>query len=209
MTTSALVDLAVGASTSEQDIISNVLFTRKSFRSSFFYAPIHIPAGSRVTARQQNSGTVDLDVQVLLWPKTFSVSSPLGRVTTYGANTADSGGIQVDTGETSNTEGAYAEISASTTNNMSAMCICIGNQNDFSRSSVRYLMDVSVGSGTSEQVIFDNIPIEQSSSSDSFTPDFLGPYPVNIPSGTRLAVRAQSSTTSINRLFDVIIYGAD
>lgn len=206
-----LIDLAVGAAASEQDIVPNILYTGHVDLTHEVFLPIGIPAGSRVSVRAQASAaTQTMDVNVHLFGKSFLNGDMLARVTAYGVNTADTGGVSIDPGGTANTKGAWSEIVASTGNNLKALLFCIGVQDNVGRTNADHLFDVAVGAASSEQVIIANLMVVQDAQKDHIFPSMFGPYPAHIPSGTRLAVRQQCSITdAADRLADVTLYGFD
>lgn len=208
----SLIDIAVGAAGSEQDIISNVLVGgRQGIRTDKMWVPIRIPNGTRISARIQSStGSSAISVGIVVWGQSFPPSSPLGRITTYGADTIDSGGVSVDPGAVANTKGAYSEVVASTGNEIKMLWMSVGEQANIARTGGDWAFDIAVGAGTSEQIVVPDLLSRLVSTTDSFHGRVYGPYPVQIPSGTRLAVRAQSSVTdATDRLVDVVLYGAD
>jgi hypothetical protein len=71
-------------------------------------------------------------------------------------------------------------------------------------------MDVAIGASGSEKIILPNLFMTTHTTSDEIAPSVFGPYSVYIPSGTRLAVRAQCSITdATDRTFDAMIYGIE
>ena len=206
-----LFDLAVGAAASEQDIVSNLYMGLRANGGGGIFFPILIPAGSRITGRCQSEGssrTVFITGQLV--GKAFSNVSPFGRVTTYGANTADSGGVQIDPGGVANTEGSYVEIVASTANPIRQLIIVVGVSGNGALANVSMQVDLAIGAAGSEQNIFDDYMIRGLSSSDEFRPAHGAPLSVSIPASTRLSARAQCDITeATDRLFDIAIYGLD
>ena len=135
-------------------------------------------------------------------------SSPLGLVTPYGADTSDSGGMAVDPGGTVDTKGAYSELAASTTYPIKQLMLVIGGRGNTTQLTQRVLIDVAIGGAGSEQIVFPDIGYGANVGTDLGIPLVVGPYPVDIPAGTRLAVRAQSSiNNATDRLFDACLYG--
>lgn len=206
-----LVDIGVGGSGSERVIVENLLITGRDDVAAAYQLPVVIPAGSRLTARCQASSVISLEVYVsaMLPGAPFLPGAPLGRVTTYGAATADSGGVGIDPGGTAHTKGSYAQITASTTNRLRLLLVGLGIQTNNVMINGNALLDIAVGGAGSEQIILPNIGFAYSQN-EQMVPATLGPFPVNIPAGTRLAARAQSSITdATDRLFDVVLYGID
>lgn len=203
-----LVDVAIGAAASETIIINNLVGANAgNGECTQYYIPIAIPAGTRVSARSQASAATDTSKVGI----TLAADHPLGwsggLITTYGADTADSGGVSVDPGATVNTKGAYSELVASTTYDISALILAIGEQNNFIRSSAGYRIDLAVGAAASEQIIIPDIQMSQNAAGDQFIPRSFH-FRTHIPAGSRIAVRAQSSINdAADRLFDAILYG--
>jgi len=208
-----LVDVAIGASGSEVIILSNVLVsggTGQQYYGSQFFFPVNIPAGTRLAIRSQSTtGTIGLRADIMLFQGGFGTPETQGFVTTYGANTADSGGVQVDPGGTTNTKGSYSEITSSTTYPIRFLSIVIGNQLNTVRSTQLFLMDVAIGASGSEVIILPDLLINANVSPDVLCPQVYTNLPVQIPAGTRIAVRAASNgNDATDRLFDVVMYGA-
>lgn len=204
-----LFDIAVGALGSEVVIAENLYLGHGSTMRlmPLYTLPISINAGERVSVRVQ-AGFASLVPNVFVY--SAPVQKVLGRCTTYGADTADSGGVSVDPGSTANTKGAWHEIAASTTNDIKALILTLGNAGDSSRTTCKFLVDVGIGAAGSEQVIISNYGAAARSEHDCVLPQVSQLIDVSIPAGSRIAVRAQCDiTTAGDRLFDAIIYGFD
>lgn len=207
-----LVDIGIGASGSERIIVPDLVagyYTR--YQAAVYYVPISIPAGVRIAARCQSiSGGATLSVLVSLLSQGFLPSSSLGRVTAYGANTADSGGTSVDPGGVAHTKNAYSQINGATANPIRALAIGIGCQENGARTQGFWLVDIAVGAAGSEKIILPDVHLSAELTIDSITPSALGVFFIDIPAGVRLAARAQSSITdATDRLFDIVLYGID
>ena len=210
---SFLLDIAVGAAASEQVVIPDIHNDTKGSMEMNFYAPIAVPAGSRISARIADdvASVRNSFIGIGLLPKNFLASEALGRATAYGVVTADSGGTQIDPGGSANTKGSYAQVVASTTNPIKMLCVAFATAaGNHALTNAFSLADIAVGAAASEQVILDNIQMRHENNTDNVHPFFTGLIPVNIPAATRIAVRAQCSITdATDRLFDVVIYGFD
>jgi len=210
-----LVDVAVGASGLETIIAENLHAGAgdgaQTIDATGYLLPIFIPAGTRLSARVQSSGaSATLRIVIVLLGAGFITPPGLGRVTTYGANTADSGGTQIDPGGTAHTKGAYSEIVASTTNPIRQLTIAMGNMANALRTTALWLVDLAVGAAGAEQVLIENIMLNCGGSVDLIQPQVFPPLGVNIPAGTRLAARAQCSIIdATDRLIDILLYGVD
>jgi len=211
-TAAFLVDIAVGAVGSEQIILSNLMVGGSSLGTADrLIVPILVPSGSRLSARcQASTGSRTFWVNVVIYGKSFQSSAPLERMTTYGANTADSGGVAVDAGAVANTKGAYSEVVALASNEIKMLWMMVGTGDNAALSGGRFMFDIAVGAGGSEQIIIPDLPVTSVSGADSLLPFLSGPHPSRTPSGTRLAVRSQSNiTNATDRIMDVAIYGGD
>lgn len=207
-----LIDLAIGGAGSEQVIAANLIATGGTGSISYggqYWLPIAIPAGSRLAAScQATTLSQIIRVSCLLFGQGFAGWSPGNRVDTYGANTATSGGVSVDSGGTANTKGSYSQITASTNAPMTGLILAIGNQHNTVRSSQSWLLDVAIGGAGSEQIVLPNLAFNASTSPDIVTPQTYGPLPLSIPAGSRIAARSQSDgIDATDRLFDVVVYG--
>ncbi|KKK94143.1 hypothetical protein LCGC14_2685790 [marine sediment metagenome] len=201
---SFLIDISIGAADSEQVIISNLFRLAKNDYMLAPIFPISTPAGSRIAARcQDDIGSGTLDLSISLFGNTLLNSASLSRVTAYGATTATSLGTAVTPG--SNTEGAYAELSGSTTNPTRALLVVCA-ASDIALPNAQGLIDIAVGAATSEQVILSNLRYELMSSLDTLVPQCWGPFPVNIPAGIRIAARAAASGAQD---LSAVVYGMD
>lgn len=204
----ALVDIATGGAGSETVIVNNLLFSIGAgvTLSAAYPIPIGITKNTRVTARCQSSTAVAVMVSILL----VNGANRYSRCTTYGANLADSGGIDVDPGGVANTKGSYAEVSASITNPISSLIIATGCQGTASAADVETLLDIATGAGGSEVVLLANLYRAISTNSDIWLPVVMGPIQASLNAGTRLAARAQAtSTNATQRKSDIVIYGFD
>lgn len=210
-----LVDIAIGASGSEQVLIENIQLSGAAISNfaamTHVVFPIALPAGTRLAARFQHSTTsvatpiVEVSIQTFL--STFQGVQGYSGVLTMGANTADSGGTSIDPGNTANTDGAWTEITASCTEDVYWLVAKIGNQRNNVRSTAKLLLDIGVGASGSEQVIVSNFPLAISANIDGVLPNSFS-FPCRINANSRVAVRARCSITdATDRLFDIVLYG--
>lgn len=204
----SLVDIAIGAAASEQIIIANLLVApSRGYQYVQYYFPIPIPAGSRLAGKQQSNGTGSVYLSFNFIARNMLPSSPLGLITTYGADLTDSGGTQIDPGGTADTEGAYSQITASATYPIKQLIMAIGQQSNTTQTSQTQMIDLAIGPAT-ETPLISNLGYGVNTFSDVGSPIVYGPFDVDIPAATRLAVRSMCSINdATDRLFDVIIYG--
>lgn len=204
---SLLLDIGIGSGGSELVVVNNILAAGASQVSHVLRLPLFIPAGSRVAVRAQGAmATEQIRVSFTGW---FENTTPNGAWTeTYGANTGDSGGTLIDPGGSSNTKGAWVELTAATAIPIKFLILCIGHAEDTTRSTGGRTVDIGYGAAGSEIVLVPDIALISSSGTDNVTPLFNGAYVVDIPAGTRLAVRAQCSFNTANdREFDATLIG--
>jgi hypothetical protein len=205
-----LTDFAVGAAASEVIIMPDIHLSTRRSQGCEFYVPLAIPEGVRLSARCQGSSqNDDLEVTVDIIGGIFENASPMQRMTAYGVDTSDSGGVSVDPGGSANTKGSYSQIIAATTSAHRGLLMAIGSQDNHIRLNATFLIDVAVGAAASEQIVIPDFFVFSSQDNDCFIPNFAY-FDLGIPDGTRLAVRAQSDITdATDRLFDVVLYGLE
>lgn len=208
-----LIDIAIGAAASEVVLIENICLgglTAASDSQTFtIVLPLRIASGTRIATRIQSTGaSATTDVQITLLKELFPLA--LTRCTTYGANTADSGGTSVDPGATINTKGVYSQLSASITNPIKAVVVCFGPQANAARATCKWKVDIATGAAASEVVKIADIPVQCSAAMETLEPEIYGPIPLQIAASTRLAARAECTINdATDRLLDVVVYGID
>lgn len=196
-----LLDLAIGGAGSEQVILSNFLLadqkgTQNNSGATGVFIPLKIPAGVRVAARLQcSTGGASLRVGLTLFDGGFLLPEGFQRCTTYGANTATSSGTATNADQ--NAMGAWGELTASTTNPIRLLYVApIVALADTALTSTTVLFNIGVGAAASEVEVVSDIPILGSVFEDAAHPRFIGPFPVNIPAGSRLAIQHQSNNSA-------------
>jgi hypothetical protein len=206
-----LVDIATGAESSEVVLVGNILFRCENVtdQQRWYFFPVSISAGTRIALRSQATSTsVNVHAVLYLLNNTENVALQGLTPTTYGANTADSGGVSVDPGASTNTKGSYSEIEDSTADSIDWLFVVIGNQANANPTSASWLIDIATGAAMSESIVIADVQAHLRAEID--IPDALciGPFPVAIAAGTRLAARAQCSINdATDRLLDVTIIG--
>ena len=207
-----LVDIGIGAANFEATLVPNILYCgRGGDACAHFRFPVGVPAGSRLVARVQSNGASNtVAAAITLLNHGFSGLSHFGFVRDYGTALADSGGVSVDPGAVASTKNSWSQLVASTARPARQLVVCIGNQGNNVRTTATWLCDVGIGPAGQEHVVVPNIGLFASSTSDLVMPIVYGPFPVAVPSGSRLAARAQCSITeATDRLFDIAVYGVE
>lgn len=206
----ALMDFAIGAAGSEQIVMANVLIGQTTRLSTYVFIPISLPAGSRVAARCQstNSGQA-FAIATHLYRAGLWGPPPGGTIVTLGADTSDSGGQVIDPGATINTYGSWAQLSASTSQDIAAVYLMLANRQNSAPTdqSVNFHLQLGIGAAASEVLIWGAIRFS-SSSAGSYGPLPSVWFPVSIPAGSRLVARARAGINdATDRLFDLVVYG--
>ena len=200
-----MVDVAVGAGGSEEVIVPNLYYSQiqSANHQASFDLPVSLAEGERVAFRAQTSSTnvsdntCRTDIYAIR-RGAWAISPGCSRVVDMGLNLSTTKGVSVDPGATVNTKGAWAEITASTPNDFSALAVSISNNNVASGQTPQvmgHLVDVGIGAAGSEEVIAKNMPLHTNTSNSPGLSKFGRQFVINtripIPSGTRIAVRAQ------------------
>lgn len=208
----SLMDIGIGASGSEQVILANYLID-SSVSSNltglhYLYVPLALPAGTRVALRSQEGVSYGFGMSIGFTGVGPTFLSPAGFqiCDTYGANTGDSGGTSVDPGASLNTKGAWVQLSASC-EDINYLIVSLGGQENSARTACWWAMDIGIGGAGSEIVVVENLIARASGIVDEVKPAVMA-FPVNIPAGSRIAVRSQCTiNNAVDRIFDVILYG--
>lgn len=205
-----LVDIGVGAASSEQIIAANLAANTNNWANStsYYFFPIAIPAGSRIAARSQNSYSSGYEVNVSVLLLSGDLSSALGRVETCGATPASTAGTNIDPGASANTKGAWTQIIGSTSFGYRGVVVGFLAQGGNKAADLQWMFDVAVGPAASEQIVVPDViaacDTDQRIPGTCCTPFF----PVRVPAGSRIAARAAcNSTAAGTRTLDLIVYG--
>ena len=103
--------------------------------------------------------------------------------------------------------GAWTELTSATERAHNGLAVMIGNQLNAARTAATWMVEVGVGAAASETTIVTRLLMACNTNGQLF-PTVFPLVPVEIPSGSRVAVRARSQTTdATDRLFDVVLYG--
>lgn len=208
------VDIGIGGSGSEIAIVNNLFFNEVVGGGRRYMFPLTIPAGTRVAARAAgNSASSNVSVCFTVFSDSYQSAGCGSAIDTYGFNSATIQGVAIDPGATANTKGAYSQIVSATTADTAGIFVNFDTQNNTtgSTNSSTQLIDIAVGASGSEIVIVPNTLLSsfQSTGGESIQMSGYLPYmPIQIPAGSRLAVRSQCSTNvSPDRLFGCTIWG--
>ncbi len=196
------LDLLLGAAT-EEVIIANMLMGYAGISTSTgggrgpkrWDFPLYIPAGSRIAAQAASARTsFALRVWVFLFGGCGLPPYRLGgKITTYGIGTVPNG--TTITPGASGAEGAWTEIAASTSEDHFALVPSFQVSGDTTINNLLQQVDLGIGAATEEQVAegywFFTEGGETMSGPEPSMPCFQ-----DIPSGTRLVMRASNGGTN-------------
>lgn len=207
-----LVDIGIGVLDSEVVLVPDLLYSTGDTAGEAIFIPIpmSIASGTRISARCQDrvASATTIDVAIILTTDSGLDITAFTGCDAMGQATGDSGGTQIDPGTSANTKTAYVELVASTSNTYKAFIIIMGQIQNQATATGHWLFDVAIGADTAEVDFLSNLNFSNGNGPDSFQPKVFGPMACDIPSGSRLTVRGQSSITNANdRRFDVVLYG--
>lgn len=203
------IDIGVGAVSSEIVVIPDLLVTYPTgvpVSSGAYFFPFKIPAGTRIAARCATTSGSELiqfsvtmvyggfqnDLPAISYAESFGVSGKLGT--------------QIDPGGSANTKGSYTQLIAATGQDYQGINIHFSNGTNSAPSTTDWLIDIAIGAGGSEEILLPNLGCSASSSGQF--PLIYMPFPVQIPSGTRIAARCQCTITdATDRLIRVAGWG--
>lgn len=175
------------------------------------WLPISIPAGV-VKMRSQSSMATHGVHYLLLELGSASIGDEAGPyLYALGANTGTTRGTTVTASNTEGTFGAWAQVTASSPR-LRSLLAWVGHGNAWLTAYADQWIQLQIGigeAGSEQQIAYLREAGGTSSSTGQMHPQWYGPINVDIPAGSRIAVRsavAVSSATQRNR--DVIIYGA-
>jgi hypothetical protein len=201
----SLLDIGIGTTGNEKAIYNDLMAGSASNRQQNvrYWLPCDLPAGTQINARvRSSSASLLVDLQVIVFYGGFLNWQYGGIVDTYGAVTASSKGTNIADGGANTKNGTYAQIVASTTRHHKGLIVA--TQCNGTATAKNHFLDVAIGSAGNEKVIIPNLQFCRDGSAGQHRIPVYSPIPVNIPSGTRLSVNMQSSSTTN---FQVMLYG--
>ncbi len=197
---SQLTDIGIGAT--EVVLIDNIPSGYSAIDingGKVAWFPVHIPSGTRISARMQALITVDVvDIRLFLYGKSSWSSTPTFQsIDTIGALTASSHGTVLAT--------SINEIIASTAHDYKALGWGVDGGGDTTLGADP-LVTIYVGAGAAEKVLIDNLQVQTGSTEamePSTPPQGIFPMEMNIPSGSRLSAKFDSGSA----LIGLVLYG--
>jgi hypothetical protein len=207
VTSAGSMDILIGAST-EEVLIADLLMGfcgGAPVGGKTWDFPLYIPAGSRLAVQAAGERTATA-FQCAVWlygGDGYPPWRPGGKVTTYGMGTVPNG-TTLTPGATGAEDDAYVEITASTTSDHFAFVPSFQSSADTTTQDRGYAVDIGIGSAT-EQLIGEYY---FQSSVNEFYAGPLNSMPIfqDVPSGTRLAMRASSSGGTLDANYNGVIH---
>ena len=197
-----MYEIGIGAGGSEEVIIEDTTLNQN--QSAFVYGhtmcfPIDIPKGSRISARVQSGAAGASSMHVLLngWGSGFLNSAGVSRFLSIGSDPSITVGTLIDPGAVANTDGAWTEIEASTAADFKCAFMVIDPAST-TLADNHWKVDVGIGgSGSEVELVHDMyLSSEATTLETNMGVQYL---PIQIPKGTRVAVRCLSGSTDINK----------
>lgn len=193
------LDILIGAAT-EEVLIPNLLMgycpsSNGGQGCKMWEFPLDIPSGSRIAAQAAGLRlSTAFRVAIYLYGGSGYAQGPVGtKVTTYGITTVPNG-TTVAPGA-SGAEGAFTQITASTTEPCIAIVPSMQFTNQTSVANRALALDIGVGAATEEEIM---AQIHWHTNSTEYIVGPLNPRPAfkAVPQGSRLAVRMSNSSTN-------------
>ena len=204
-----LIDISVGGAGSEVVLINNLHNISNAgvvdITQLAYQFPVSIPAGVRISARcQSDIASETVRVWAVRSSGSLANDSGLSAVESIGEETADTTGTIVAIGS-ANTFGSWVEMTSSTSSSIKGI-IVEAMKSGVSWGNQRVAYQVGVGGSGNEEIIYSGHQIITSAS--EFSHGAASPFvSLNVPSGSRVAIRAQSNSANSDGSLDYIIYG--
>lgn len=195
--TAVLLDVGIGAGGAEVVVAPYLnIGSIATNTDSVYMIPVRIPSGSRIALRCQ-CGTGGRSVTVYASLLDLPFWSPTTLID-VGTTAASSTGTSISYPGSINTKSAWVELTSATTAAARAIIVGIGVNGATSVSaSSDVLVDIGAGGAGSEVVIAGNLAVNLGTSESVHRRGaILGAFAADLPSGTRLAARAQWSASS-------------
>lgn len=174
-----------------------------------YMLPLHVEQGKQLAFRCAAS-VVSLQCRVTIGGGAIGMGGSMGfgrMVALYSPSS--SRGVAVDPGGTVDTKGSWAQLTSSSSDRVVAVVGCIGHNNDIARAANQsMLLDIGIGAASSERVLIPDLHFTAETNQDQWLPSTFGPYPCDVPSGTRFAARSACSVnTAGDRTCDIALWG--
>lgn len=208
-----MFDFGVSDGSNRWNLISDLHlpFVRQANESYLHITlPLYVPAGSQLSGRVAASSS-----SLIAAVNFIGHASGLGGAPGFSKcvtlfSPSSSRGVAVDAGGSANTKGSWAQIIASTPEDVKAMFAIVGQNGDVSRAATSSaLIDIGVGAGGSEFVLYPDAFVSWGTTADGPINNCGIPvFACDVPAGSRIAGRMQANTiTAGDRTIDIALYG--
>lgn len=212
--TRTLVDIAIGSAGNEIVIIPNLMAGQvgqsasASSQPCYYYFPIRIPSGVRLSATSQSVTASDtVNVQIRLFQHPVPGQWYGQRVTAYGANTANSTGTSHTHGN--NSYATTTQLSAATEAPIKYLQVGIDLLTDTTGNNKRGLLRIAAMASTN--YIVSDLPFRESTTLESIDYSIcnfvLAQMAFDVPAASYLGVGATMNAAGEARGF--VLYGVD
>lgn len=174
-----------------------------------YLLPLHVPVGKQLAFRCADA-TGGLAVCMTIGGYSNGIYGAQGYSRMVSLYTPSSSrGVDVDPGATAHTKGSWTQLTASSSDRIVGLLFAVGLANDIARAAnARGVIDIGIGAGGSERVLFADNLIVSETVGDAWYPILHGPFPCDVPAGTRFAARFQNEVnTASDRLCDIAVWG--
>lgn len=187
-----LMDIGMGTMPAHI-IVENLLtvqFASSSLQNYLF--PVAFPAGQTLYGRNQGptQGNLGPEVEVRVFSRglaSFPIAGSIVR--SYGVVTsAATRGTAIDPGAVANVKSAWVQLGILTERGIYINAGCYSSAGVADQPA--WLLDIGIGPAGSEVVLLPNLPFSYQFN-DRVVQHVHGPFPINLPTGTRLAARLQ------------------
>jgi hypothetical protein len=193
--TSMLVDIAVGATSSERIVVADLVVGGVGANAGpgWLELPLYVPRGEQISVRNRAAQVSDA-ITCKIQPLRLAHRRPARRCTTYGANQAGSSGTAIT--PATNAWGSWTQIVASTTAPARYLLLTAGQRaGDLTFASGVWYFQIAVGAAASERIIVPMAGRYLLTSNEAVNWGAPPLTAVDIPTGSRLAVRAWGPST--------------
>lgn len=203
----SVVDIGIGAASSEVVLVPDLLAGNAAAYTAggiWYYFPLFIKAGTRISARAQSTETTDFNVfcQFLQRPANPSQVRKASFVEAIGATAPD--GVSVTGGSTS--KGAWTQIGTTASRLWWwQFGIQVSNADTAHILGVQHV-DIAVGNATDKDIIISNAQFVTSTNESSSNPSLRAGVEFPVAAGSNIYARIQSSGTPDP--YELVVYGA-
>ena len=204
------IDFGIGPAGSEVVVIHDILVGQggNTNKDALFCVPFHAPAGSRIAVRGQDTGAVSAGtVNISYFFGNFLHSTSSAGVDAVGFLPASTTGTILTAPSAVNTPGAWSQLTSASSSDYVGFYLSLDTANTWGGDTLRYncMIDVAIGPSGSEQIIVSGLVVALNNTMGNFFPNYLGPFALPIPAGSRISARYTYSST--NGDCALILYG--